>query len=70
MSLSSGRIFVIYLPLAWIGVLAFGYTGILAAAVAANLLVVLGALIAAQSVGLFRTRKRLIAVPAQAFSTA
>ncbi len=70
MSLSLGRNFVIYLPLAWIGVLAFGYPGILAATVAANLLVVVGALIAAQSVGLFKTSNPLIAAPARAFSAA
>ena len=38
MSLSLGRIFVIYLPGAWLGVMLFGYWGILVAAVLANVL--------------------------------
>ncbi len=37
MSLSLGRIFVVYLPLAWIGVSVFGYFGIVGAAAVANL---------------------------------
>ncbi|MCF6445845.1 MATE family efflux transporter [Nereida sp. MMG025] len=43
MSLSAGRVLFVYLPLAWVGVMVFGYAGILAAAIAANLLVVAGA---------------------------
>ena len=38
MSLSLGRIFLVYLPGAWLGVSVLGYTGVLAAAVTANLL--------------------------------
>jgi putative MATE family efflux protein len=36
MTLSLGRIFVLYLPLAWIGVSMYGYIGIVAAAAVAN----------------------------------
>src|SRR6056297_1253232 len=45
MALSFGRIAVIYIPLAWLGVLTFGYDGILAAAVMANLGALWGALV-------------------------
>lgn len=65
MSLSLIRIFAIYLPFAWVGVWLFGYAGILGATVLANLLVVLGAIIAARSVGLFDTKQPLIARPAK-----
>ncbi|WP_425093491.1 MATE family efflux transporter [Tropicimonas sp. S265A] len=44
MSLSIARIFAIYLPLAWIGVLTVGYWGILGAAVIANIFGVVGAI--------------------------
>jgi len=43
LTLSLGRIALIYLPFAWLGVMAMGYNGVLLAAVAAN---VLGALVA------------------------
>ena len=68
MVLSLSRIFAVYLPLAWIGVWAFGYTGILAATVAANLFAVFGALVSAQSVGLLKTRAGVIAGPARVVS--
>lgn len=38
LSISLGRIFIVYLPLAWIGVSIFGYVGIPAAAALANVL--------------------------------
>jgi putative MATE family efflux protein len=38
MSLSLGRIFVVYLPLAWLGVSLFGYIGIVVAAALANVI--------------------------------
>ncbi|MEL7231392.1 MAG: MATE family efflux transporter [Pseudomonadota bacterium] len=44
MMLSLGRIFAVYLPLAWFGVGVFGYEGILAAAVVANVAAIAGAL--------------------------
>ncbi len=44
MGLSLGRITLIYVPGAWLGVMVSGYAGILAAAVAANVLVVAAAL--------------------------
>lgn len=43
LTLSLTRIFLVYLPLAWLGVMLFGYTGLLAAAVLANLIGVAGA---------------------------
>ena len=54
LSLSLGRIGVVYVPVAWIGASVFGYGGILAGAVAANLAAVAGALILTRRVGLFR----------------
>lgn len=51
MSLSLGRIFVIYLPLAWAGVAMFGYVGILFAAVLANVLGALAAVVATSRTG-------------------
>jgi len=53
MSLSLGRIFVIYLPLAWIGVAQFGYTGIVLAAAIANVIGAGSAVFAAQRTDLF-----------------
>ncbi|GFE66106.1 MATE family efflux transporter [Litoreibacter roseus] len=44
MGLSLSRIFLVYLPGAWIGVTLLGYIGILVAAVAANVFAVLGAI--------------------------
>ena len=46
MVLSLSRIFILYLPLAWIGVSLFGYAGILAAAIIANVLGAVGAIYA------------------------
>jgi Na+-driven multidrug efflux pump len=56
MSLSLGRIFVIYLPGAWLGVMLFGYWGILVAAVLANVLGGLSALFATTRTDLLRVR--------------
>ena len=64
MGLSVTRAFVVYLPLAWIGVWAFGYTGILLATIAANLFGVFGSMVAARTVGLFKTSLPVIARPA------
>ncbi|MDU8911716.1 MATE family efflux transporter [Aestuariicoccus sp. MJ-SS9] len=55
MGLSAARIALVYVPLAWAGVWAFGFAGILAAALLANLLAAWGALIAARAVGLLST---------------
>ncbi|MGR3469193.1 MAG: MATE family efflux transporter [Shimia sp.] len=55
MGLSLARIFAVYLPGAWLGVWVLGYSGILIAAVAANLLGALGALFAAYKTGLLET---------------
>jgi len=44
MALSVGRIFALYVPLAWMGVWAMGYTGIVLAAVVANVAIVAGAI--------------------------
>ncbi|MGR3491381.1 MAG: MATE family efflux transporter [Shimia sp.] len=52
MGLSLARIFAVYLPGAWLGVWVLDFTGILVAAVAANVLGALGALFAAQKTGL------------------
>ena len=50
--LSLSRIFVVYVPLAWLGLMLFGYPGILAAAVLANLFAVGGAWWCARKTGL------------------
>lgn len=57
MSLSLGRVFVIYLPLAWIGVSVFGYVGIVAAAATANVLGGMAAVYATQRVEVFNIGK-------------
>ncbi|QUJ75081.1 MATE family efflux transporter [Sulfitobacter albidus] len=54
MGLSLARIFAVYLPLAWLGALTLGYAGIVAAAVAANLMGMWGALVATRATGLNR----------------
>jgi len=65
MSLSLARIVAIYLPLAWLGVWAFGYIGILGAAVIANLLAIWGAVIATRATGLLRFKMGRVAWPAR-----
>ncbi|MEK0165587.1 MATE family efflux transporter [Phaeobacter sp. JH18-32] len=52
MGLSLMRIFVVYVPLAWLGVWLFGYAGILGAAVIANLAAVAGAYYVGRKTGL------------------
>ena len=52
MGLSLTRIFAVYLPCAWLGVVLFGYDGVLFAAVLANLLAVAGAVYCARQTGL------------------
>ena len=69
MSLSLSRIFVVFLPLAWVGVWLFGYTGMLVAAIAANLFATFGSLVAAQSVGLFKSDTPAIAGAARLLQT-
>ncbi len=63
MGLSLGRIFVFYLPLAWIGALTIGYSGILIAAVMANVLGAWGGLIATRAVGLLRLDLKFVDIP-------
>lgn len=53
--LSLGRIGLIYLPFAWLGVTTFGYVGITAAAVAANVVAAAAAIAAGYATGLLRT---------------
>ncbi|APG48958.1 MATE family efflux transporter [Phaeobacter porticola] len=52
MGLSLARIFVVYVPLAWLGVWMFGYPGILGAAIAANFAALPGAYFAGRKTGL------------------
>lgn len=52
MSLSAGRIFVVYVPLTWAGVMIGGYTGVLVVAVLANVIGGWAALVAARATGL------------------
>lgn len=66
LGLSLTRIGVFYVPLAWIGVGAFGYAGILAAAVIANAMGAWLALSATQVNELSRARWRFLTAPASA----
>ncbi len=52
MGISAGRIALVYIPFAWVGVWVFGYNGILGAAIAANVLGAAGAFLACRAVGL------------------
>lgn len=63
MTLSLVRILLIYLPLAWLGALTFGFGGIVAAAVMANVMAAWGGLIATRATGLLRLETPLIDVP-------
>jgi Na+-driven multidrug efflux pump len=53
MALSLGRVFVIYLPMAWIGVTVFGYVGVVVAAALANVIGAIAAAYAAHRTGVF-----------------
>ncbi|MFL4469690.1 MATE family efflux transporter [Tateyamaria armeniaca] len=66
MGLSAARITLIYIPFAWVGVLVFGYTGIIAAAVLANVLGAWGAVVACRAVGLLGSDAPGIGGPAKA----
>jgi len=63
MSLSLGRIFALYLPLAWVGALSMGYPGIIAAAVVANVIAGWAAVILAKGTGLLDTDNGLVTFP-------
>lgn len=63
MGLSLSRIFVLYLPLAWLGALTFGFGGIVAAAVVANVVGAWGGLIAARATGLLDIETPLVDAP-------
>ncbi len=64
MGLSAARIALVFIPLAWAGVWLAGYSGVLAAALLANLAGAWGALIAARAVGLLRLDWALVRLPA------
>lgn len=63
MSLSLGRIFALYLPLAWVGAMSFGYAGIIAAAVLANVLAGWAAVVAAKGTGLLAMQNPVLLLP-------
>ncbi|MGB3553413.1 MAG: MATE family efflux transporter, partial [Jannaschia sp.] len=65
MTLSLARVLAIYVPLAWLGVTLFGYGGILAAAVVANVFGAWAILVAARATGLLETEMGPIAGPAR-----
>ena len=52
MALGVARVFAVYLPLAWVGVMVFGYAGVLGAAVIANAAAIIGVLYATRRTGL------------------
>ncbi len=70
MSLSLGRIFLLYLPLAWLGALTLGFSGIVLAAIAANVIAAWGGLVAAKSTDLLRLDTWLIDMPRRALPAA
>ncbi|MEO0744317.1 MAG: MATE family efflux transporter [Pseudomonadota bacterium] len=65
MGLSMARIGLIYIPCAWIGVWLFGWPGILAAAVLANLTAMWGALVATRANGIGPSDTALVRTPAE-----
>lgn len=64
MALSAARIALFYVPLAWVGAYVAGFSGVLMAAVAANLAAVWGALVLCQAVGLLDLRLGVVRGPA------
>ncbi len=69
LGLSLARIGLLYVPLAWAGVSLAGYTGILVAAVTANLLAAWGAAVAAHANGLVRAGAGAVAIPARGLAS-
>ncbi|WGH77141.1 MATE family efflux transporter [Jannaschia ovalis] len=65
MTLSITRVIAVYVPLAWLGVTLFGYTGILGAAVIANCFGAWAVLVAARAVGLLETNFVGVSGPAR-----
>jgi putative MATE family efflux protein len=65
LGLSLARIGLVYVPFAWVGVSLLGYTGILLAAVAANVLGAWGGAVAAHLNDLLRGRSRAVTGPAR-----
>ncbi|MBV2360103.1 MATE family efflux transporter [Thalassococcus sp. CAU 1522] len=65
MSLSAGRIVLVYVPLAWAGVMVFGYAGILGAALLANLLAAAAAILLCRAVGLLPRQPEPVETAAQ-----
>lgn len=63
MNLSLGRIFALYLPLAWVGALTLGYGGILAAAVIANVIAAWASVVVAKSTDLLSLNSPLVDAP-------
>ncbi|KIN61454.1 MatE efflux family protein [Sulfitobacter noctilucae] len=70
MGLSLGRIFALYLPLAWLGALTLGFPGIVAAAVAANVIAGWAALVSARGTGLLKTDIAALTTPLKSFGKA
>lgn len=70
MGLSSLRVALIYVPFAWIGVWAFGYDGILAAAAFANLLTLWAALVATSAQDIGPSAAAPVAAPARRLAVA
>lgn len=68
MTLSVTRVLAIYVPLAWLGVMLFGYSGILAAAVVANVFGAWAVLVAARATGLSSLDFAPVRWPAQRLS--
>lgn len=70
LAISIVRIGVLYVPLAWVGVTLFGYTGILIAAIVANVAIVWLALLITQANSLWTYRIPLVAAQADGLNRA
>ncbi len=68
MSLSLGRILLIYLPLAWLGAFTAGFAGIVAATITANVLAAWAGVIAAKSTDILAVDSAFVDVPRRLFA--
>ncbi|MEL6644880.1 MAG: MATE family efflux transporter [Pseudomonadota bacterium] len=69
MGLSLTRIGLVYVPFAWLGVMTFGYGGILAAAAATNIVAFWGALVTTRANGIGPSDTGVVRLPAKRLAT-
>lgn len=70
MGLSLARIALVYIPMAWLGALSYGYPGILVAAALANLATLWGALVVTRATGIGPVSADYIRAPARRLARA